>query len=223
MTVIVDTLDETTSDCCSNLLSGILDLPAECRVNVFATSRSIPEIMEKFARLLPKEGADINAADTYHWTPLYLAADNGHEVIARLVLENGTDANIKGSQSYEERGWSWRPPGSYVKRTEPRNYWTLLYRAAKNGSVAVVKLLLEKSVDPSIKNSNSTLLHWATENGHEATVELQLRKAPMLINAKAFYGSIPLQRAAENGHEAVVELLQSYQEPGGCIFYFRNY
>jgi len=48
--VIVDALDEcqTTDSCRQRFLQGMLDLVGATQVNLFATSRSIPEIVEKF-------------------------------------------------------------------------------------------------------------------------------------------------------------------------------
>ncbi|KAH7231610.1 nucleoside phosphorylase domain-containing protein [Fusarium redolens] len=48
--IVIDALDEcqTTGDFREKFLSKVLDLPAKCGANLFATSRFIPEIMEKF-------------------------------------------------------------------------------------------------------------------------------------------------------------------------------
>jgi hypothetical protein len=48
--IVVDALDEcqVSDGCRSRFLSGIFSLQAKCGINVFATSRFIPEITEKF-------------------------------------------------------------------------------------------------------------------------------------------------------------------------------
>jgi hypothetical protein len=48
--VVIDALDECeTSDNCRNIfLSQLFDLQKLCRVNILATARPIPEIMERF-------------------------------------------------------------------------------------------------------------------------------------------------------------------------------
>jgi hypothetical protein len=48
--IVVDALDEcqATGGCRAKFLSGIFDLQDKCGINIFATSRSIPEITEKF-------------------------------------------------------------------------------------------------------------------------------------------------------------------------------
>jgi hypothetical protein len=48
--IVVDALDECQAydGCRSRFLSEIFNLQAKSRINIFATSRSIPEIMERF-------------------------------------------------------------------------------------------------------------------------------------------------------------------------------
>jgi len=55
--ILVDALDECRVDdnCQANLLSELSNFQTQCRVNVFATSRFIPDITEKFAQDLRLE------------------------------------------------------------------------------------------------------------------------------------------------------------------------
>ena len=42
--------------------------------------------------LLQRKGIHVNTRDDYwNYTPLDYAADNGHEAVVRLLLENGAD------------------------------------------------------------------------------------------------------------------------------------
>ena len=82
-----------------------------------------------------------------------------------------------------------------------------LPKAAANGHVAVVKLLVEKGAKLEAKDERNGLtpLLWAAANGHEAVVKLLLEKGAEL-EAKD-HGQTPLFYAAANGREAVVKLL----------------
>lgn len=46
--IIIDALDEASSSCRTKFLGEIFSLIAKCRVNIFATSRFIPEVIERF-------------------------------------------------------------------------------------------------------------------------------------------------------------------------------
>ncbi|KAJ4168311.1 hypothetical protein NW754_013645 [Fusarium falciforme] len=87
-------------------------------------------------------------------TPLLWAAMNGHEAVARLLLEKGADLEVKD-----------------------RNGYTLLMLAALKGHEAVARLLLERGADLEAKIGNgNTPLMLATYNGHEAVARLLLEK-----------------------------------------------
>jgi len=47
-------------------------------------------------RVLINSGADINKAKDGIWTPLFIAAQEGHEVIVRALIEMGVDVNKAG-------------------------------------------------------------------------------------------------------------------------------
>ena len=52
-------------------------------------------------RLLLEKGADTEAREEGHWTPLYLAARLGREQVVRLLLEKGADIHVR-----EEDQWT---------------------------------------------------------------------------------------------------------------------
>jgi ankyrin repeat protein len=57
----------------------------------FSSKDDIPDL----ARLLLDRGADVNAQDQNHATPLLLAAERRMDDIARILLEHGADPNVK--------------------------------------------------------------------------------------------------------------------------------
>jgi len=117
-------------------------------------------------------------------TPLSWAATNGHEAVAKLLLEKGADLESKSKNGY-----------------------TPLSQAAFKGHEAVTKLLLEKGADLESKSKNGCTPLWqAASKGHEAVAKLLLEKGADL-ESKDNDGDTPLSQATANGHEAVTKLL----------------
>jgi Ankyrin repeats (3 copies) len=136
---------------------------------------------------LVENGYNLNVKDTHQQTPLWWAAESGHEAVVKLLLaQDGVDPDSKDNYGQ-----------------------TPLSSAAENGHEAVVKLLLSKdSVDPDTKDKHGwTPLLWAAVDGHEAVVKLLLAEDGVDPDSKSNIGRTPLSWAAENGHEAVVKLL----------------
>ena len=105
--------------------------------------------------------------------------------IEEIVLKNPAIVNFKGSD-----------------QTTP-----LLHKAAENGHLEVVKLLLANNADVNVEDEDtSTPLHAAAQHGHLEVVKLLLAKNAD-VNAVEIYKSTPLHYAAENGHLEVVKLL----------------
>ncbi|KAI8657047.1 hypothetical protein NCS56_01310400 [Fusarium sp. Ph1] len=124
------------------------------------------------------------------WMPLWLAAENGHEAIVKLLLSTGK-VNLNVEESVYGQ--------------------TLLSLAAQNRHAAIVKLLLDTGrVNPDAKDRTygGTPLWWATKNGYEAIVDLLLGTGKVDPDAKdRVYGQTPLLLAAQKGHAAIVKLL----------------
>lgn len=57
--------------------------------------------VEKCARLLIDHGAQVNASDRYHMTPLLYASQTGSTALAQLLISANADVNAK-----EVRGWT---------------------------------------------------------------------------------------------------------------------
>ncbi|KAL5351267.1 hypothetical protein ACLOAV_003119 [Pseudogymnoascus australis] len=135
-----------------------------------------------------KSNVDVEAKDgKYGRTPLCWAAREGHEAVAKLLLEKGADVEAKD--------------GKYGR--------TPLCRAAREGHEAVAKLLLEKGADVEAKDEKygRTPLCRAAREGHEAVAKLLLEKGADVEAKDEKYGRTPLCRAAREGHEAVAKLL----------------
>ncbi|KAG8625208.1 hypothetical protein KVT40_006959 [Elsinoe batatas] len=113
---------------------------------------------EDVARLLLREGADVNMARTFSSTNAFeLATSHSSEELVQLLLQRGADVNMPGGS----------------------RHGTALQRASSLGRVRIVRLLLEQGsvidTDATDPKCGCTSLALASENGHEAVVELLLR------------------------------------------------
>ncbi|KAM3510890.1 hypothetical protein MY11210_005493 [Beauveria gryllotalpidicola] len=109
---------------------------------------------------------------------------NGHEAVARLLIDKGADVN-----------------------DDDKDLSTPLLRASLRGHEAVARLLIDKGADVNASDKDrSTPLLRALVRGHEAVAGLLIDKGAD-VNASDKDGWTPLIRASEKGYEAVAGLL----------------
>ncbi|KAL5355000.1 hypothetical protein BJX96DRAFT_161480 [Aspergillus floccosus] len=117
-------------------------------------------------------------------TPLSWAAQEGCEVIAQRLLQNGVSID-----EMDQAGC------------------TPLLRASQNGHEAVVRLLIERGADVNDRNTDGqTPLLLALENGNEAVLRFLIKKGAD-VNARDSSGWTPLFRVPRTGNEAMARLL----------------
>jgi ankyrin repeat protein len=115
----------------------------------------------KSVQALIKAGADVQAANQYHVTPMWLAANNGNAAILDALMAAGADPNTVLSEGE-----------------------TVLMTAAKTGEPETVRTLIAHGANVNAKESwyGQTALMWAViENNAEA--------AKLLIGAGADVGA----------------------------------
>ena len=78
----------------------------------------------EIAKLLIKEGANVNIKDEDAYTPIHYASVNGHVDIVELLLVNNANVNI-----------------------HPENVYTSLHGAASGGHFDVLKLIINKGAN----------------------------------------------------------------------------
>ncbi|KFZ11552.1 hypothetical protein V502_07499 [Pseudogymnoascus sp. VKM F-4520 (FW-2644)] len=155
-----------------------------------------PNGPEAIARLLIKNGADVNANHALQgWAvqhALQAAASGGREAIVVLLLENGANVHAESIDDYDignalqaasgggheavvrqllKHGAEVNNPGNGVVRSHPYP----LQIAAATGRLAVVRLLLEEGAEVDIKDHSGDNALWAAAgHGYEGVVKLLL-------------------------------------------------
>ena len=89
---------------------------------------------------------------------------------------------------------------------------TPLMAAASQGESNIVRLLLDRRADASLRNRlGSSALHWASRNGHGGAVRLLLRAlgpaAAAEVDARNSDGDTPLHEACRRGHRDTASAL----------------
>jgi len=153
-----------------------------------------PEIVREFLRL---PDVDVNLPITAKATPFFIACQEGHVDVVRLLL---------GDQ-----------------RIDPiladRDDVTPLFMAAQKGHVEIVKMLLEDPREIPVNQQNvegTSPLYIACEMGHVAIVQLLLARPELDPNLSVNEGETPFYVACQEGHVEIVRLLLSDRrvEPG---------
>ena len=161
-------------------------------------------------RLLLDNKADVNESGTYDWLVLHGTAENGHDVVVRVLLEKGVSIGVtwEGSTAlsvavdnrHETIVQQLLENGAEVSSPMP-------YEAASRGYGAVVQLLIKRRVNVNAKTERGrTALHGAAEEGQETTVRLLVEEG-VDLTAEDESGTMAIHLAAANGCQAVVRLL----------------
>jgi ankyrin repeat protein len=141
-------------------------------------------------RLLLENRADPNALASEpccpQWTPLMIAAAQGHRDVVSLLLDGGAD--VKARNNYGR---------------------TALMYPSVYGYTEIIRLLLDKGAEVNARPTDgqgATALASAAGHGHAATVDLLLQRGAN-VNAALDDGMTPLMMATQGGHAAVVDRL----------------
>ena len=185
-----------------------------------SVSSTLGAALEKIARILVENGADVNAKDARGNTYLYLVAVGGHVGGMRPVLRAGADPNLP---IVEERS-IWDEGGGLVTIHRSLADFALT-RASTNNRVAAVSILLDfkesaaLNVDVVEKLQGLGALHLAksvevAELLLNAGANANLESAPQGTGHEA--GLSPLDwMARQRQYPAVAELL--YRQGGRCL------
>lgn len=153
------------------------------------------------AKLFLRHGADVNqAAETSAKTPLHEAVLASHTDVAMFLVENGADASLVA--------------------TSGDRSWRAVDAAVAEGEVALVKLILDKGLDPNIRQPNGDhLIQTAVEKERLKIVRLLLDNGVQLDGPAAVLPDEEklalLKLAIEQGSVSIAKLLLS--RGGGSV------
>lgn len=135
----------------------------------------------EIAELLIKNGANINSYDRWERTPLDIAATHKSVRVARLLIKNGANIDIAISDA--------------------------LHRAAYQGCMELVELLIESGADVNARNGNdATPLFMVSRYNCEDIARLLIVKGAH-VNIENCWGQTPLHIAAEYDSAVIVTIL----------------
>lgn len=143
------------------------------------------------AALLVERGADVNAKDYRGYTPLHHAAAEAHTKVVELLLGHGADPAARNT--FKDTPLHKAAGGAGLHKPAARRAiaeqlieagcpvdavntpkQTALWHAAARGNLPLMRALLARGADPSIKaqGQQGTPLDAARENGQAAAVKL---------------------------------------------------
>ncbi|KAF5576273.1 ankyrin protein [Fusarium pseudocircinatum] len=185
--------------------------------------------LENIVQKLLLTCSQADPTDDTNRTPLSYAAEQGHETVIKLLIDNGADRDSRGTGKYQHEG---RTPISFAAEkgheaavrtlinreaclhlacgTKFGRGWTPLSYATRCGHKAIVTLLLESGAELEYDNSGRTALSHAAEKGHKDIVSFLLQQSAdpdLRMTCSEEFGRTALSFAAQNGYQDIVQLL----------------
>jgi uncharacterized protein len=142
-------------------------LPGGITVLMTAARTGNPDVV----RLLIERGADVNArGDEYGETALDWAAQENHPEAAQVLIAHGADVNARSNELKREKD---RFGLEGVLTILPHGSWTPLMYAARQGSLAAARTLVDAGASLNLTDPDGTsALILAIMNGHYDTAAM---------------------------------------------------
>ncbi len=222
------------------LVSGGADINSVNYSGERPLHKASPEGHKDTVEFLLARGAEINVKDDYDRTPLEMAISEGHGEIARLLMsggadvsvmplhcaslagdiykakvliDGGTDVNIKNSYNLTPLHMAFTRDmakflmsgGACLKNSDEK--MTPLHSASLYGHKETAGFFISEGIDVNCPDEDgSTPLHIACEYGRCDIAEFFIDKGAS-INCKNASGESPLHKAVNNEKKEIVKLL----------------
>ena len=197
-----------------NVNDLLLDL---AKMEIGQGVKSISSIVGTLLYLLDM-GANVNALDISHSTPLHHASETGNTAVVEVLVQRGADADIKdhrGRTALHIAAMTACTPvvesllkSGVAADQQPRSHpFNALAQAISYGRTSTVKCLLKAGASFDIRDLHGFRpLHYASYKGRVGIVEVLL-EAGAPIDARDDGTNTPLIWASCKGHVEVVEML----------------
>ncbi|KAK8913211.1 Ankyrin-3 [Metarhizium anisopliae] len=145
--------------------------------------------------MLLKKGARISAQDDMGMTGLHLAARQGHDAIAKMLLEWHADPNLVDLSGQSP-----------------------LHCAVDENHAQLVDVLLAGGADVNLRNAQGqTALHLAADGGNSEILARLLQQDLSCIATRDHFGSTAMCLAIAKGHAASVSVLLDHGEDPNSV------
>jgi ankyrin repeat protein len=177
-------------------------------------------VNRKIAEQLVQMGANVDCRDRSGFTPLHVAAADGHPEIAELLLAHGADVDAKdnngrtplheaSSGGHFEVAEQLFAKGASVDPRDEAMGWTPLHLAVQHEYIHIMVLLMKKGADINAWDASGyTSLHLAAM-GESKEIADALIKSGATRTLKNVHGQTARDIALQRGVPAVVELFKS--------------
>nr|XP_043909106.1 histone-lysine N-methyltransferase EHMT2 isoform X1 [Solea senegalensis] len=170
--------------------------------------------------MLVQAGAHVDAQDKDLRTPLIEAIINNHIEVARYLIQNGASVYHVEEDGYTGLHHAAKlgnleilkmllETGQVDVNAQDNGGWTPIIWAAEHKHVDVIKALLNRGADVTIKDKElNVCLHWAAYAGNVDIAELVLNSGCSLASVN-MHGDTPLHIAAREGYLECITLFLS--------------
>ncbi|XP_048241523.1 serine/threonine-protein phosphatase 6 regulatory ankyrin repeat subunit B-like [Haliotis rufescens] len=163
--------------------------------------------------------SNINSRGTHGYTPVMVAAFNGHQSLFDLLVSNQADLTLVDTDGNSLFHLACQGGNTAIVQhvLSPSNInsrgirgYTPVMVTAVSGHQSVFDLLVSNQADHTLVDTDgNSLLHLACHGGNTAIVQHVL--SPSNINSRGIQGCTPVMVAAFRGHQSVFDLLVSNQ------------